>query len=327
MGDVLLCTPAIRQARRALPAAQIVFITETAGGEVLVRNPDLDEVWITGGGWTSRLQLLRRVARGRFDAVVDFRSTGSTAQLTLASGASRKIGIRGRGPRNRVYTELVERLEPPQYAARHKLEMLALLGIEIPAEPDLSLVLPIGAPARRFAERVWQERGLLGEQVVAITPASRESYKQWGTEKWAAAADRIAATGARVLLTHGPGEIEQVRAVVGAMRQTPEWGIEAASIEEFTAILERCTFWLGNDGGAKHLAAAAGLPTLAITRWQIGPVWTDAGAWPRQKFIDRAPPNGCDMKCPSCAHRSCLNTLSVEEVLAEALPGISERTA
>jgi hypothetical protein len=34
LGDVLLCTPAIREARRAFPRARIDFFTEPAGAEV-----------------------------------------------------------------------------------------------------------------------------------------------------------------------------------------------------------------------------------------------------------------------------------------------------
>ena len=65
------------------------------------------------------------------------------------------------------------------------------------------------------------------------------------------------------------------------------------------AMLERCVLWLGNDGGAKHIATAAGVPTLAVMRWQIGPVWTDETAAVAQSFIDRAPPGTRPAPCSS----------------------------
>src|SRR5690606_18362158 len=135
----LLCTPAIREARRAFPEAIIDFATEAAGGEALRGNPYLDEVLVDRKTFASRAALLRRVARARYDAVVDFRSTGSTAQLALASRAPLRVGIRGRGPRNRAYNRLVERLGLDTYAARHKLDMLAELGVEVEGVTDLSL--------------------------------------------------------------------------------------------------------------------------------------------------------------------------------------------
>jgi heptosyltransferase III len=315
MGDVLLCTPAVREARRAFPDATIEFATEPPGGEVLGNNPYLDEVLVAERTVRSRLSLLRRVARGRYDAVVDFRSTGSTAQLTAVSRAALRIGIRGRGPRNLVYTHLVDRLGLDTYAARHKLDMLHPLGVPVHEVRDLSLDLPISANARTRAAEIWHHHGLEGERVVAISPVSREAFKQWGAEKWAAAADGVMAEGARVLLTHGPGERDQVHAVADRMTHEPVWDYGSTSIEELAAILERCVLWAGNDGGAKHIAAAAGLPTLTVIRWQIGPVWTDASARAPQSYIDQAPPDGCDLKCPTCPHVGCLGAVQPEEVV------------
>src|SRR5690606_7310081 len=136
MGDVLLCTPAIREARRAFPDAVIDFATEPAGAEALRQNPYLDEVLVDEKTFASRSALVRRVASAGYDAVVDFRSTGSTAQLALASRAPLKVGIRGRGPRNLAYNRLVGRLQLDTYAARHKLDMLAPLGVDVAAVRD-----------------------------------------------------------------------------------------------------------------------------------------------------------------------------------------------
>ncbi|MQA88649.1 MAG: hypothetical protein GEU90_00235 [Gemmatimonas sp.] len=315
MGDVLLCTPAIREARCAFPNARIDFATERAGGEVLRKNPYLDEVLVDEKSWASRMALILRVARGEYDAVVDFRSTGSTVQLTAASRASIRVGIRGRGPRNLAYTRLVDRLDLHTYAARHKLDMLGALGVPVREVTDLSLDLPIGDAARKRSERVWREQGLEGERVVAISPASREPFKQWGAEKWAVAADGVAAEGARILLTHGPGERDQAGAVADRMRVRPVWEYGPTTIEELGALLERCEMWAGNDGGAKHIAAAAGIPTLTVIRWQIGPVWTDAAAPAPQLYIDRPPPGGCDLRCPRCPHIGCLGAVQPDEVV------------
>jgi ADP-heptose:LPS heptosyltransferase len=315
MGDVLLCTPAVREARRAFPYARIDFVTEAAGGEVLRHNGNLDAVIVPRPGARGRLELLRKIARRRYDAVVDFRSTGSTAQIALLSRAAARIGIRGRGPRNLAYTQLVERLPLTMYAARHKLDMLGGLGVDVASVTDLSLDLYIAPAARVRAARIWEENDLEGSTVVAITPTSREAYKQWGTEKWAAVADEIASRGARVLLTGGPSEAEQLHAVVAAMRSEPVWSYGSTSLEELAALLERCSLWVGNDGGAKHIAVAAGTPTVSVSRWQIGPVWTDAASRVPHGFIDSPPPQGCDLRCPSCEHRGCLAAVGVADVL------------
>jgi heptosyltransferase II len=325
MGDVLLCTPAIRAARATMPDAIIDFVTEGAGGEVLRHNPHLDEVLVDDRRFGSRLRLMREIARRRYDAVVDFRSTGSTAQLTLVSRAGLRVGVRGRGPRNRVYNRLVDRIELTTYAARHKLDMLEPLGVPVYEVTDLALELPVSPAAHSRAEAIWREHRLLGETVVAISPISREAYKQWGSDRWAAVADLVAEQGARVILTSGPGERAALAEVAGRMRSTPVWDYGPTTIEELAAVLTRCSLWAGNDGGSKHVAAAAGIPTVSVVRWQIGPVWTDPTAAAPQRFLDREPPGGCDLRCGRCTHRGCLAAISSAEVVervTDALRGV-----
>ena len=318
LGDVLLCTPAIREARHALPDARIDFVTEPPGAEALRGNRHLDEVLVAEPGVRSRFDLLRRVRAGRYDAVIDFRSTNSTAQITAASGAAVRVGIRGRGPRNLAYTRLVERQGLTTYAARHKLDMLGAVGVPVQYINDLALEIGIDPDARRWAEEQWREIGAGAVPVVALTGVSREAYKQWGADRWAGVADELSRLGARVLLTFGPGERGQAEAIAGAARHPVIAGFETPSIHHLAALLERCSLWVGNDGGVKHLAAAVGLPTIAVGRWQIGPVWTDATAAAAQQFIERAPPGGCDLRCVRCAHLGCLRAIGVEEVAGRA---------
>ncbi|MGQ9854098.1 MAG: glycosyltransferase family 9 protein, partial [Candidatus Oleimicrobiaceae bacterium] len=44
IGDVVLATPALAEARRAWPEAEIDFLTEPASRQVLEGNPDVSEV-------------------------------------------------------------------------------------------------------------------------------------------------------------------------------------------------------------------------------------------------------------------------------------------
>src|SRR5690606_7843874 len=171
-----------------------------------------------------------------------------------------------------------------------------------------------GEAARERAARFWTDHGLEGSPVVAVSPASREGFKQWGTERWARIADMIVEQGARLLFTHGPGEEDQLAEVAAAMRAEPVWRYGPTTIEEVAALLEKCVLWVGNDGGAKHIAGAVGLPTVTVIRWRIGRVWTDPAPRASQWFVDHPPPGPCDQRCTHCARTGCLAALPVEEV-------------
>jgi heptosyltransferase III len=293
MGDVLLCTPAIRAARRALPRARIDFLTESAGAAVLGGNDELDRILLAPPA-ESRLRLIREVRRSRYDAVVDFRSTGSTALATLVSGARIRVGLHGRGVRSRAYTDLLPKEKGPVYMARQKLAMLEPLGIDV-ASADINLSIAMGEHEGRRAAEIWSACGFDDDtDVVAVSAVSRIAAKQWGSRRWAAVADHVADLGARILLTSGPGERREAAATAALMRSSAVWDYGATTLRELAAIYRRCRFWLGNDGGPKHIAAAAGIPTVTVFRDAIGAVWTADEPRGRHIFFEpeRSPPGG-----------------------------------
>jgi heptosyltransferase-3 len=318
LGDVLLATPALRSARRFFPEARIDFLTGPAGTDALSDNPHLDRVITWRPGAAAHLQQLARLRGGRYDAVLDFHSQPRTAQFTWATDAPLRIGVRGRGPRNRAYTDLVPRERGPVYMALQKLRLLGPLGVQPESDVDLSLEIAIGPTQRAWAEALLERTGLSGAPLAAVSPVSRRAYKQWGADRWAAVADALTRRGLRILITHGPGERDQAEAVTRGMQAPGVCADEATSVRQLAALYERCVLWLGNDGGAKHVAVAAGVPTVTVSRWGLGPVWTDMRPGSGHTAIERAPPQGCDHRCKRGCHLGCLTAVSPEDVLAAA---------
>jgi heptosyltransferase III len=265
LGDVLLCTPAIRAVRRAYPEARIEFLTSAQGVDVLGGNPNLDEILVWRPGLLEEWRLRRELLRRAYDAVVDFQSMPRTARLVRSSRAPIRVGVRGRGPRNRSYTRLVEREQELIFITRVKMQALAPLGVE-PVR-DLGLDIVVGEAERKRARAIWAEHGLDGAPTVAISAVAREAWKQWGAARWATVADGLLEAGFRVLLTSGPGEHGQVESVARAMRGAPVFDYGRTTLRELAAIYQRCALWVGNDGGPKHVASAAGVPTITVFRW------------------------------------------------------------
>jgi ADP-heptose:LPS heptosyltransferase len=314
MGDVLLCTPAVRALREAYPAARLVFATEAPGADALQGNPHLDEVLVLGRGWKSALRLQRQVRRQAFDVVVDFRSTGSTARVTALSGAPMRIGWEGRGPRTLAYTHLLPRRGGPSYAGLKKLVLLEPLGVRWQdAEP--TLVIGVGPAEVAWASRVWEEQDLAGRRVIALSPLSRTRHKQWGAERWAQVGDALVASGLTVVLASGPEEREQLEAVADRMRYPAVVASDARSVRDLAALYGRAALWVGNDGGLKHVAAASGVPTITVYRWKQSGHWGDTGARSSQWGLEAPPAQGCDLRCGRCAHLGCLAAVSVERVV------------
>jgi ADP-heptose:LPS heptosyltransferase len=328
MGDVLLCTPSIRAARAAFPHARIDFLTDALGADALGGNPHLDEVLVYRRGLRHEWRILREIRGRRYDAVADFHSVPRTSRVVLASAAPQRIGVRGRGPRNLAYTELLPKVRDSVYIPRQKLRVLAPLGVDTGASVDCSLEIVIGSPEREFARQFWKRYGLDGaDPVVAISPVAHVPLKQWGAERWAAVGDALVTAGARVLITSGPGEREQAAAVAERMKAPAIWDYGRTTIRELAALYRHCVLWVGNDGGPKHVAVAAGTPTLTVFRYPLGPIWTEDAAAVPHRYIQCRPaglPHGARMT-PELEARS-LDAVQPAEVV-DAAVSMLRRTA
>lgn len=267
LGDVILTTPAIRAARAAFPSATIDFVTGPGGAHALERNPHLDSILVNAG--------LVEIFRHGYDAVVDMHSVPRTAKLVAATRAKTRIGLRGRGPRNFAYTMLLPREPDAVYMALQKLRLLRPLGIA-DTGADLTLEIAIHDEERLFAARTFERFGLGTQPVVAISPVARHEFKQWGAARWASVADALAESGAQILITSGPNEEAQAAAVAVLMKHQAVWQHGSTTVRQMAALYQRCALWLGNDGGPKHMATAAGTPTVTVYRRKLGGVWSDA---------------------------------------------------
>ena len=110
--------------------------------------------------------------------------------------------------------------------------------------------------------------------VLAIHPAPGGAPKRWSAERFAMLANHFAGRhGARVVITGGPDDLEEARAVAAACRLRPVVLAGQTSFGTLAALFERCRAVAGTDNGALHLATAMRVPTLRL----FGP--TDSRVW------------------------------------------------
>jgi ADP-heptose:LPS heptosyltransferase len=329
LGDVVLLTPAIRVLRERFPGARLDFLTEDPGADVLATNPHLDEILLFPRSGEPRWPLLRSIRRRRYDAVIDFRSTPRTAAVVAMSGSRIRSGQRGRGPRNLLYTHLVPKRPPLElYMAQRNFQLLEPLGVRPRADTSFSPEITLTDADREWAAAFWRQAAFEpGRPVVAVSVVSSYAYKNWGAERWAVVADALGDAGAQLLFTHGPGEQPQVQAVLARMRQRPLVVGDFPSIRSMAALVAHCTLWIGNDGGSKHVATAAGVPTVTVFRWQQGRNWTDTSPGSPHVALETAPPQGCDLVCTVCPHLGCLTALDADVVTRAALGSLGLRPA
>lgn len=166
------------------------------------------------------------------------------------------------------------------------------------------------------AETLLQPARSKGQPIVAIHPGSGSEAKCWPPERFEALTRRLKGAGHAIALILGPADERLVERM-----STVAEGIGAViahnlPLRLLAAVLSRCDAYVGNDSGVTHLAAATGIPTLAI----FGP--TDPAVWaPLGKNI-RVITNNTD--CSPCARetmRECDNPLCLEALGEELVTG------
>jgi ADP-heptose:LPS heptosyltransferase len=156
-----------------------------------------------------------------------------------------------------------------RHAVDHLLDTLAPLGIAPVQMPSPWLTLPDTASANTL----WLTLGISGSvRVVALHVGSGGEAKRWPLPNFLTLARLLAEIpDTRVLLITGPAE--ENRAVLGNAVSPRIVHLASPSLATLGAILARCALYAGNDSGITHLAAALGVPTVAL----FGP--TDPAIW------------------------------------------------
>lgn len=152
---------------------------------------------------------------------------------------------------------------------RHKVEQNASV-MKLPYTPDPKLWFS-DSTLREAANLVPSEGG----PILGVGPAANWFAKTWPADCFIELIKRLTddqgiLPGARVAVIAAPGEEAQARPVLESIPADRRIDLIAKGSPHLAAAcIARCAFFVGNDSGLTHSAAAAGVPTLGL----FGPSW------------------------------------------------------
>ena len=307
IGDVCLSLPALRDLRRNFPAARIEVMARPWVADLYAAVREVDAVRVTAG-WRRDAHALR----GSFDvAVVLPNSFGSALPAWLAAVPERwgyatdgRARLLTRAPR--VPAAVRGRSQVYYYRA-----MLAGAGLRVSAAPEVSLPCPGEWSAA--AERLIGT----GPAWIGINPgASYGTAKRWLPERFAAVGDALARRGARVVLLGGASERATADAIAGQMLAPAENLCGRTTLPELVGVLGRLRVLVTNDSGPMHLAAALGVPVVAV----FGPTdWRETHPVGQSHRVVRESVHCSPCRLRECPidHR-CMRRVGADRVAAEA---------
>jgi heptosyltransferase II len=313
IGDAVMTTPAMGRVRAAFPQAEIVVAANPTVAELLGYHPNCDRLLVYDKkgkhhGPGGLLQFCTQIRKERFDMAVLFQNAIEAAIMTTVA----MIPIRAGYTTDCRGILLTHRVSGWREARRfhhtdYYLNMLEGLGIR-------------GGNGRlqlrcRDEELAWAGEKLGDGRWVAVNPgATYGSAKRWFPERFAAVADAIAEEfSVRILLIGGPNEGWIAEEVESNMRTRPFNLAGKTSVRHLMALLSQCCLLITNDSGPMHVAAAFGIPIVAI--FGSTDHTTTSPVSPSCRIVRK--PTDCapclKTDCPT-DHR-CMTAVSVSDVL------------
>jgi heptosyltransferase-2 len=255
LGDVVLSLPAVRDLRRAFPAARLSVLARPSVSPLFEAVPEVDEVLTANG---ARAEIAAQ--RSRFDLVILLTNSIGTAIAAAAAGVPERWGYSTQG-RGLLLTRAAP--VPPLVRGRSQVHyyrsMLAAMGLPTSEALDTSITPP----------EAWKEAGraLVGPgRFFGVAPgAAKGTAKQWPPDRFAAAADRIASElDARAVLLGSPADSSAALAVEKAMKSPAANLCGKTDLRTFIGLVASLDGLIANDSGAMHLGAALGVPTVGV---------------------------------------------------------------
>lgn len=279
IGDTVVAIPAIRAIRAHYPGASFILMS-AGGGEGIV--------------WTDRVLS----EFGWFDHVVTYESREmSTVQglwgivrriRALAPGMVIYLGSEKNSAmkiwRDRLFFRLAGvrrfvgttsdkvtfwghlRRRPRLYPNEVDRLLADLARNGIPGG-KVSFDLPIGPKQVEGVDRILQETGIDSSKLmVGMCPGSKQRIKVWPEERYAEVGRRLIQEADVSIAIVGGADEAPVgdRLVAGWPSGRAVNLAQRLSILESAELLRRCVFYIGNDTGAMHLAAAVGTRCVAV---------------------------------------------------------------
>lgn len=317
-----MTTPALKAVRETFPDAHIVVVANPLVAQLFDYHPDCNEVIVfdKNGEHAGILGLLRFVAklrREKFDCAILFQNAVEAAIMAFLAGIPRRAGYVTDGRRMLLtHPVAVGDEERALHHTDYYLHMLAECGVTTTAK--------LQRLALRDEEIQWAAQHMPQGHFAVINPgAAYGSAKRWIPERFAAVADELVVRyGLSIILSGGPAESEVGRDIAKAMRQPQQNFIGRTNVRQMMALLAASSLMITNDSGPMHVAAAFGVPMVAI----FGPTdHTTTSPWGTRAQIVRHA-----VECSPCLLRQCpidhrcMQRVTVDNVLTAAAEVLGE---
>ena len=326
LGDVVHTLPVAATIRKSLPDSYIAWMVEERYQDLLLGNPDVDEVIplrtkVWRKNWNSKslfeiLHTIKTLRRQNFDLVLDLHGLLKSGIIARLSGAPTRIGFHQKNCKEKINALFTNQKAPYMAKGLHVVDMTLTLLRTALGEVEETKLFPLQVPGEmdeKVAHFFSRNPDLARRPIIGINPSAGFESKQWEEVRFAELADRISEElGCSILLTWGPGEKFKAQQISAHMKQK-NWIAPPTSILESIALYKRMALLVSCDSGPLHLAAAVGIPTVSIFG-PTDPVRNGAYGVNHEAIYKVLACSFCWKKTCPLGTKECMQQVTVDEV-------------
>ena len=267
IGDAVMATAALSALRAAFPPAHITWAIGSWSARAIEHHPALDAILDTGAADTplrspaGMLRFVHQLRAGHYDMAVSLLRSPLMSLAVYWSGIPIRAGLDSLG-RGFGYNL---RLPIDPNAHIHESEIYlklisAIAGREVHAWANL----PVTAAAKAAVKRRLAAAAVASPYIVAhpgggANPGMQMDSKRYPPAQLAELLNHVAGTAsAAVVLIGGPQDGHLVQAMAEGLTAPAAVWVDKLSFQEIGALAADAWFYIGNDSGLTHLAAASG---------------------------------------------------------------------
>ena len=309
MGDILMCTPAMRAMAQTLPGSRLTLLASPAAAAVAPYIPELHDVVTFSAPWVKGAQsaqcdetqaLVRRLRASTFDAAVIFTSFSQSALPAALVCLQAGIPLRLAHCRENPYELLTDWIPDPEpgHGIRHEVQRQLALVAGVGCHADNQRL----SFAVRDADLDWVRRrlhGVLagdGRRWVLMHPGASAPSRRYPPAHWSNVIRMLTVEhGLQVVLSgeaHDAALIDTIIEQAGASGTVNVTGTARASagkaamahslageldLGKLGAAIALAPVFVSNNTGPAHIAAALGTPVVDLyaltnpqhTPWQV----------------------------------------------------------
>ena len=340
LGDTVVALPALHLVARAFPNAERMMLTnqpvssKAAAVEQILANSGLIHRYrsypVGLRDPSAIFRLIRDLRAWRADVLVYLAETKSTsvvfrdAAFFAFCGIRRVIGLS-------LTARLRNNLPMPdgrfEHVAQRLARCVAVLGdarLDDLDSWDLHLQPDETAFARALLDS-WPGR----HRFIAATIGTKVQANDWGAENWKQALTRISSRYSDLgLVLIGSADEHETAEIVGRGWRGPKANLcGRSSPRESAAVIREAVMYVGHDTGPMHLAAAVGVPCVAVFSARNPPgIWFPWGNGHRVVFHS-VPCSGCGLEVCIANRKICIASISPDEVYDAAIAVLDRRVA